>query len=471
MRRSPVGAIAQSPTMVGALTVLIVILAVFLAYNANNGLPFVPTYRISAEVPDAASLVPGNEVRIGGVRVGAVETIEPEQKPNGATLAKLDLKLDTSATPIPSNSTVTVRSRSALGLKYLQIKKGNSSNSLPEGSLLSLKHARPETVDIDQVLNMFDEPTRTAIQTNLLEFGDALAGRGPDLNAAIGALKPVVTRLGPVMRNLSSPRTKLGRFFGALAATAAEVAPVAETQAQAFVSLDTTFSAMAQVARPFIQETISKGPETLQVAIDTQPRIRPFLRHTGAFFHDLRPGINTLRVQGPAIASALELGGRVLPDSPILNRQLPPTARALERLNDNTSARNGISRLQQTNDLLGPTLDFVAPAQTVCNYATLLLRNVASIESTGDGSGKYQMFINFSPPVGPNNEGGPSSAPANGGAGSDDGNFLKYNPYPNTASPGQSPRECAAGNEPFPVGEQVIGNPPGNLGTSTEDQK
>ena len=44
MRRGrPMGALASSPTMVGAITVLIVIVAVFLAYNANTGLPFVPT--------------------------------------------------------------------------------------------------------------------------------------------------------------------------------------------------------------------------------------------------------------------------------------------------------------------------------------------------------------------------------------------------------------------------------------------
>ena len=38
------------------------------------------------------------------------------------------------------------------------------------------------------MLNTFDAPTRAAAQTNLLEFGDALAGRGPALNAAIGRL-------------------------------------------------------------------------------------------------------------------------------------------------------------------------------------------------------------------------------------------------------------------------------------------
>ena len=69
--------------MVGAITVLIAILAVFLAYNANTGLPFVPTYRISAQVPNADQLVPGNEVRIGGVRVGLIEAIEPVQHEDG----------------------------------------------------------------------------------------------------------------------------------------------------------------------------------------------------------------------------------------------------------------------------------------------------------------------------------------------------------------------------------------------------
>src|SRR5947208_16180397 len=76
MRRSgPLQSLAASPTMVGAVTTLIVIVAVFLAYNANNGLPFVPVYRVSVEIPNGARLVRNNEVRIGGSRVGVVESI------------------------------------------------------------------------------------------------------------------------------------------------------------------------------------------------------------------------------------------------------------------------------------------------------------------------------------------------------------------------------------------------------------
>src|SRR5881396_1455248 len=114
MRRGGVGMIASSPTLVGAITTLIVILAVFLAYNANNGLPFVPTYRISVEVPNASTLVKGNDARIGGVRVGLVESIVPIQDPQtGAVHAKVNLKLDKNVEPLPKDSTVIVRSRSA----------------------------------------------------------------------------------------------------------------------------------------------------------------------------------------------------------------------------------------------------------------------------------------------------------------------------------------------------------------------
>ena len=70
MRRG--AGIAGNPVLIGAATVLVVLVAVFLAYNANQGLPFVPTYELKAEVPSAANLVRGNDVRIGGSRVGFV---------------------------------------------------------------------------------------------------------------------------------------------------------------------------------------------------------------------------------------------------------------------------------------------------------------------------------------------------------------------------------------------------------------
>ena len=103
----------------------------------------------------------------------------------------------------------------------------------------------------------------------------------------------------------------------------------------------------------------------------------------------------------------------------------------------------------------------------MCNYATLFFRNAASHLSQGDANGTYQRFSIITPPQGPNNEGGPASAPANGPARE---NYLHRNAYPNTASPGQT-RECEAGNEVFAPGRQALSNVPGNQGTFTSGQK
>ena len=467
MRRGGIAAgLAASPTMVGAITVMIVIVAVFLAYNANAGLPFVPTYRLSADVHNASTLVPGNEVRVGGVRVGMVESIEPEQAEDGSVSARLDLKLDNDLEPLPEDSKLTVRSRSALGLKYLEIRKGTSDEGFAAGSVIPLSAEEPEPVELDQILNIFDEPTRVAVQENLVEFGNALAGRGPILNQALGRLPGVVELLRPVAHNLASPRTNLDRFITALANTAAEVAPVADTQAAMFRALNTTFGALAEVARPLIQESISETPPTERVAIDTLPTIRPFLANTAGLFDDLGPAATALRESAPTIASALELGAPVLADSERLNDQLAPTTEALLAFNDDPGVRMGLESATRATDELGPALRFIAPAETVCNYASVLAANLYGVVSDGNDLGAWQRFIVFDVPKGPNSEGSPASAPANGGG--DGKNFLHSNPYPNTASPGQ-PRECEAGNETYRAGKLVIGNVPGNQGTSTRE--
>ena len=130
MRRRGSASIAANPVLIGAATTLVVIVAVFLAYNANNGLPFVPSYALKADVPSAAQLVKGNEVRLGGTRVGVVDKITPVRHADGSVTAELSMKLETTIKPLPIDSTVIVRPRSALGLKYVELTRGTSSEGL-----------------------------------------------------------------------------------------------------------------------------------------------------------------------------------------------------------------------------------------------------------------------------------------------------------------------------------------------------
>ena len=468
-RRRGAASMLGSPVLVGAITLLVAIVAVFLSYNANSGLPFVPTYDLNAEFPNAANLVVGNDVRIGGQRVGTISEITPipgdgDQEPT----AEVELKLEKQVDPLPVDSTMIIRPRSALGLKYIELAPGDSEEGFEPGDTIPAAQATPEPVEIDDVFNTFDLKARRGGQRSLEGFGNALAGRGDDINEAIVDLRPLLIFLQPVASNLADPDTRLARLFEALGRAASEVAPVAETQASLFVNLDATFTALASVARPFIQETISESPPAEDAGIRGFPQQRPFLRNTAALFRELEPGVDVLPQTAPILADALEIGTDTLKRTPEFNDRVKDVFVALKNFTEEPLVRPGIERLDDTVESLRPTLAFLTPAQTVCNYATLWFRNVSSLLSVGDQNGTWQRFIIIATPQGPNNEGGPSSKPANGG-GTDQGNFLHANNYPNTAAPGQ-PRECEAGNEVYRVGEQVIGNVPGNQGTETDGQ-
>jgi ABC-type transporter Mla subunit MlaD len=467
--RSGIQGVASNPVIVGAVTVLVVIVAVFLAYNANNGLPFVSTYNLKARVPNANALVKGNEVRIGGARVGVVKSVVPVQIGNGGVAAELSLSLDKNVQPLPDNSTMIIRPKSPLGLKYLQIVPGDSHKGFAAGDTIPISAAHPEPVDIDQFFDMFDEKTRKSIQRGLAGFGNAFAGRGPQINNALASLRPLLENSQPTLANIVAPSTGFGRFWQALEALSATVAPVAEQQASMFAALDSTFAAFARVSRPYIQETISKGPETLDSVTADLPALRPFFHDSERFFTALKPGAKALAETSPTIAAAFRAGIPALNASPTLNAQLPPTADALLAFQNAPGVFNGLDLLIDTNDLLQPAIKFIGPAQTTCNYLTLAFRNLASASSENNGLGGWFNVISFQAPEGPNSEAGPASAPANGGDG-ERLNHLHSNPYPNTAAPGQQPRECEAGNELYEPGITRIGNTPRDDGTVTSGQ-
>jgi hypothetical protein len=50
---------------------------VFLSYNANQGLPFVPTKELKVDIANGSNLIPGNDVREGGFRIGVVSDMKP----------------------------------------------------------------------------------------------------------------------------------------------------------------------------------------------------------------------------------------------------------------------------------------------------------------------------------------------------------------------------------------------------------
>lgn len=467
-RRGRDRGVTASPILVGALTVLVAIVAVTLAYNATNGLPFVPRYILHVQIADASELTHGTEVRIGGSLVGNVDTVTPTRLPSGRAIAVLNLKLYESVKPLPVNSTFTVRLKGAIGLKYLQVTPGNSPRGYPNGATVPLTQSGSE-VDFDQVLSMFTPPTRAGVAASTIGFGTALAGRGPDINNAIGEFVPLFYDLLPVARNLASRQTDLAGFFRGLGSYNAALAPVAQTQGDLFVNLATTFRALASVAVPSLQNTISRTPPMFEATIAGSPVIRPFLTATTTLFHTFRPGAATLTQSAPTLASAFAIGTRNLPKTAGLDDRTVALSKKLESYGQTPAVQQGLDRLTLTLSSLKSPLAFLTPVQASCNYVTLFLRNISSLLSERVSQGGLLRFVQIAIDDIPGAESEPSSKVYTGPVGSASAP-LHVNPYPYTDSPGQ-PAACEAGNERYIASQTELGNPPGKLKLSTETTK
>ena len=196
-----------------------------------------------------------------------------------------------------------------------------------------------------------------------------------------------------------------------------------------FVNLDTTFGAFANVARPFIQETISETPPTLDVGTEALPVIRPFLTNSAGLFNDLQPGVDAFAANSPAIADALEVGAPVLRDSPDFNERAwrrPP--RPCASLNDDADARARHRPPARDFHVLDPDPALHHAGADGLQLRRDPLRQPAEPVQPGPngGPGTWQRAAGHHRAAGPepdrpaeasppNNEGAPSSAPANGG--------------------------------------------------------
>lgn len=462
--------IAASPLLVGAITTLIVVVAVFLSYNANNGLPFVPTYNIKVDLPNATGLQPSNQVRIAGTRVGLVDSLTPHQDPRTGRISVIaDLKLEKKIEPLPANTRAVVQSVSTIGLKYLELERGSSRQTLKAGSTIPVDQTR-EPVDIEELFNMFDAKTRRAIKVNTNNFGDGLAGRGLGLNNTIAELRPLVTKGVPVLHNLAAPSTGLHELFIALDRAASQTAPVAEDNAEFFSNADTFFKAWASVA-PSVEAATRGGPAALRQGTYSLPHEAPFYEAAAEFMHLLRPSAISLRTVAPQLGHAVSQGAVNFAAATKLNARLAESSQALREFAENPVVPLSLEDFQQTLEIGNPLVAGIAPEQVNCNYLTLALRNLASLTSENIGVGSLARAGVLLAPTGANNEGYPSSAPANGPseeaiAGTKPlqhqdtkNNHLHTNPYPNVTGPGQA-QVCETGNETYVPNQLTIGNLP-----------
>lgn len=443
-------AVISNPIITGSIIVLVAVIGVIVSYGANRGLPFIPTYDVVVEVPDAAELIAGNsEVRLGGARVGLVQEIQAVQGTGDAPpFARLRLSLDEVVEGLPTDTKVMVRPRSLLGAKYLQVTPGQARSTVEPGGTLPLEQATP-LVEIDEAFNAFDPETRRGLQRSVIGLGDGVAGRGSAVNSAIGSLGRSMPGLERVLATLAEPGTDLAGFIEGVADVGGGLAPVAPELGQLVRNGATTFGALDR-SGPQLEQSLVQLPPTETTGTRTLTRLTPVLADAAGLVRDIRPATQIIGRASQRLAASLRDSTPPLRRLPDIADPAITTLRSLERLARRPSTNGALNGLTEVVGPLGSALRTLTPSQVSCNIGPIFFRNAGSSLSQGDAMGHFFTFA----PIFDVSQSMQRATPSPN---------LHSNPYPN-----QNASECEAGNEPFEPGIRV-GSPGGAQSNRTDE--
>src|SRR3954468_25011156 len=196
-------------------------LLLFLWLSFGGTVPLKPKgYRFEVAFPEATQLGPEAEVRIAGVPVGKVREKKRDPRSN-RTLATIEI--DRKYAPVPADTRAILRQKTLLGETYVELTPGTArAPKLKEGARLSNTRVQG-TVEFDEILNLFDAPTRRAFRIWQQQNGAAVDRRSQDLNDAVGELPIFLDRGTDLLQTLDTERGALRRLvkntgvvFGAL---------------------------------------------------------------------------------------------------------------------------------------------------------------------------------------------------------------------------------------------------------------
>ena len=204
----------KSPSKAQIALALIFALSVFgftlFVWRSFGGsIPLAPQgYRFTVLFgPKATNLTPNAQVRISGVPVGHVVSTRASGKTVAATV-----QIDHQFAPVPRDVRAIVRFKTLLGENFVELSPGTpTAPRLADGATLPA-HGTQQAQLVDQVLQSFDAPTRRAFKQFVTGLGDALDGRGGDLNDVLGNAQPtaedfdrlvtILDRQRPALRSL-----------------------------------------------------------------------------------------------------------------------------------------------------------------------------------------------------------------------------------------------------------------------------
>jgi phospholipid/cholesterol/gamma-HCH transport system substrate-binding protein len=238
----------------GALAI-VALIVLYLVLSGGGG----TSYHL--EMKDAGQLVRGNQVQVGGVPVGSVTNIELAHDYK----ARVTIHVDSSLTPLHEGtiSEIRVPSLSSVANRYVALRPGpNNRPALPDGATLPLSATR-EVVDLDQLFNTLNPPTRKGLQQFIQGSAEQFAGTGHAFGRATEYFAPSFAATDHLFAEFARDQSTLTDFLVESSKALTTIAARKQSLTDLVEHADQTFQAIGSQ-----QSSLARGLHQLPVTLN-----------------------------------------------------------------------------------------------------------------------------------------------------------------------------------------------------------
>jgi phospholipid/cholesterol/gamma-HCH transport system substrate-binding protein len=319
---SGVGRIAAVAAVVAAA-----VLVGFILFGGGGG------YTVKAYFDNANQLVKGNLVELDGTQVGSVKNMDIT--PNGQ--AVITIGIDSKYAPLPAGVHATIRQASQSGIanRYIDLTmpsaEGDRSH-IPDGGEIPADNTTT-SVDLDQLFNTLDPPTRKALQDFFKGQARALKNAGSMQNVGFQYLNPALSTSRRLFNELNRDTPTLEHFVTDSSRLVSTLASRRADLSALIQNLDTTMGAI--------------GSQKVALA-DALGRLPAFMRRSNTTFVNLRSALN---VVDPLVNASKPVAKKL---NPFLDQLQPllhdakPTVADLRQIIRRPGTANDLTELTQS---------------------------------------------------------------------------------------------------------------------------
>jgi phospholipid/cholesterol/gamma-HCH transport system substrate-binding protein len=311
---------------------------------------------------NAGQLVTGDDVQIGGRRIGGVKDILLTDDNE----AEVVVNVEEPYAPLHEGTAATIRLTSLSGVanRYIALAPGpNNAPEIPDGGELGVEKTT-SVVDLDQLFNTLDPATRKGLQQYIQGSATQYEGQGENVNLSARYFNPFLSTTDQLVKEVARDQGTLARAIVAGASVTSAVAQRAPQLTSLITNLNGMMGAIAaqndslSQALAVLPDTLRQGNSTfvdLRATLDDLDPLlaasRPAAAVLPRFFSQLRPLLNEATPTFENLSAIVHQPG-AFNDATDATQHLPE----LQRIGS-PAFRNAITAMRKGQ----PVIDFLRP--------------------------------------------------------------------------------------------------------------